>query len=246
MKEQSAADAGPYQLFILLLCVGALLLLGVDVALKLDPGTDKILLYADTVVCAIFFFDFLHCLYKAPDRRSYMLRWGWMDLLSSIPSVGPLRVGRAARIVRVLRVLRGIRSARAIAQFVLARRAQSAALAVIFLALLLLVVSSIAILQFETAPTSNITTADDAMWWAVTTMATVGYGDRYPVTAEGRLVAVTLMAGGVGIFGTFSGLVASWFLSPGEDKGEAEREKIRRLLVELHAKVDVGKPPTVG
>ena len=246
MKEQSATEAGPYQVFILLLCIGALMLLGVDVALKLDPGTHQILLYADTVLCAIFFFDFLHSLYKAPDRRSYMLRWGWVDLLSSIPSVGPLRAGRAARIVRVLRVLRGVRSARAIAQFVLARRAQSAALAVIFLALLLLVVSSIAILQFETAATSNITTADDAMWWAVTTMATVGYGDRYPVTAEGRLVAVTLMAGGVGIFGTFSGLVASWFLSPGEDNGEAERSEIRRLLVDLHAKVGASRPPTLG
>lgn len=52
------------------------------------------------------------------------------------------------------------------------------------------------------------------MWWAISTMTTVGYGDAYAVTSEGRLVAVFLMAAGVGVFGTLAGLAASWFLSP--------------------------------
>ena len=60
----------------------------------------------------------------------------------------------------------------------------------------------------------HITTAEDALWWAMTTITTVGYGDRYPTTTEGRLVAVGLMAVGVGLFGTLSGLAASWFTQP--------------------------------
>lgn len=52
------------------------------------------------------------------------------------------------------------------------------------------------------------------MWWAVSTMTTVGYGDRFPITTEGRVAAIILMAAGVGVFGTVSGLVASRFLSP--------------------------------
>ncbi len=68
----------------------------------------------------------------------------------------------------------------------------------------MIVSCSIAILQFEAiAPDGNIRTAQDAMWWAVSTMTTVGYGDTYPVTFEGRIVAVFLMASGVGAFGVF-------------------------------------------
>jgi voltage-gated potassium channel len=234
-------EAGPYQLFVLILCVWAIVLLGAETVLTLDPETRTILVYADTVVCGIFFIDFLNSLYRAPNRTHYMLRWGWIDLLSSIPTIGVLRLGRAARILRVLRVLRGIRSARVIAHFLTERRAQSAFLASVLIALLFVVVSSIAALQFETAANGNIQSAEDAMWWAVSTMTTVGYGDRYPISAEGRLVAVFLMAAGVGVFGTFSGLVASWFLSPKAEDTESELEKVRLMLAELSAKLDT--PP---
>jgi voltage-gated potassium channel len=77
-------------------------------------------------------------------------------------------------------------------------------------AVLVIFTAAIAALEFE-RETGNIKTAEDALWWAVTTITTVGYGDRYPTTTEGRLVAVGLMAVGVGLFGTLSGAAASWF-----------------------------------
>ena len=66
-------------------------------------------------------------------------------------------------------------------------------------------------------------------------MTTVGYGDRYPVTTEGRLVAVALMIVGVALFGTFTAFVASWFV---EEEGIAEevsqlRDEIRQLREEI-------------
>jgi voltage-gated potassium channel len=76
------------------------------------------------------------------------------------------------------------------------KRTESAFLAVALVAILLLIGSSISILQVETAPESNIKTADDALWWALSTITTVGYGDRYPVTPEGRFVAGLLMCAG--------------------------------------------------
>jgi voltage-gated potassium channel len=79
-------------------------------------------------------------------------------------------------------------------------------------ALLLIVFCSIAVLHFETDPESNIKTAEDALWWAFATITTVGYGDCYPVTWEGRLIAAILMCAGVGLFGTFSGFLAAWFI----------------------------------
>ena len=228
---------GPYQLFMLVLCVLTLLSLAVSVTVPLEPSSRTVLEHADNVVCALFFGDFLHSLYTAPNRMAYFFKWGWIDLLSSIPAVGPLRLGRFARVVRVLRVIRAVKSARAIAMLLLAKREQSALLAGVLLGLLLVVCSSIAILQFETEATSNIKTAGDALWWSMTTMSTVGYGDRYPVTTGGRIVAVFLMAGGVGIFGTLSGLVASWFLTPSQKEQDTDLDGIRAALADIQRRL---------
>ena len=223
----------PYQLFMLALCGWALLLLAGGTFVKVDDSTRTILNYADYAICALFFADFCYTLWRSDNRLRYLRTWGWIDLLSSIPTVDALRWGRAVRIMRILRVLRLIKSARTIVSFVVDKRAQSAFLAAIMLSLLLLVSASIAILQFELPAGGNIASAEDAMWWAVTTMTTVGYGDRYPITSEGRLIAVFLMASGVGLFGTMSGLVASWFLAPGEKESDAELLEIKRLLLEM-------------
>ena len=75
------------------------------------------------------------------------------------------------------------------------------------------------------------------MWWSISTMTTVGYGDRFPTTSEGRLIAVLLMAAGVGLFGTLSGLVAGWFLSPAAEEADEDREEIKRLLNALRQQV---------
>jgi len=214
----SAGTRSSYQLFMLALCAIALAFLAVQSSPSLDGESRAILEYADFAICILFFIDFVYSFATAPDRLKYMRTWGWIDLVSSIPVVGPLRLGRAVRIVRILRVLRGVRSARLIVQIVMTNRTQSAFLGAVTLALLLIVCSSIAVLQFENAPTSNIHTGGDALWWAVTTMSTVGYGDFYPVTTEGRIVAVFLMAGGIGVFGTFSALLAAWFI--GTKEGE--------------------------
>ncbi|MFN0175157.1 MAG: potassium channel family protein [Saprospiraceae bacterium] len=79
-------------------------------------------------------------------------------------------------------------------------------------AILMIVFSSIAILQVEDDPNSNIKTGEDALWWSYVTITPVGYGDKYPVTTEGRMIAIALMTVGVRLFGTFTALMASWFV----------------------------------
>jgi len=226
-------DVTPYQLFMLVLCIFALVILGAETVLPLDDSTTVILRYADNALCVLFLVDFVSNLLRAPNRLRYMAGWGWIDLLSSIPALDALRIGRAARLFRIVRVLRALKSARALAHYVISKRAQSAGLAAVLVALVLLVFSSIAVLQFEPSQGGNIVTAEDAMWWAVSTMTTVGYGDRFPITSEGRLIAVLLMAAGVGVFGTLSGLVAGWFLSPAAKEADDDAEEIKHLIIEL-------------
>jgi voltage-gated potassium channel len=233
-----AKSVTPYQFFMLALCIWALVILGAGSFVPLDPATRAILDYADAVVCLVFLGDFVNSVVQAPRRLHYLLTWGWIDLLSSIPTIGVFRWGRAARIMRILRVIRGLRSARAVAHFLASKRHQSAFLASLLLCLLILISCSIAILQFEVPANGNIATAEDAMWWAASTMTTVGYGDKYPITSEGRLVAVFLMAAGVGAFGVLSGLVASWFLSPAVRETDSDVEELKTMIKQLQAQLE--------
>jgi voltage-gated potassium channel len=232
MQAESSKSPSPgYQFFMLLLCLYALGVLAAQTVVRLEPQTRSILDYTDGVVCAFFLLDFGISLFRAPDRWKYFITWGWLDLLSSIPTIDIARWGRAARVLRVFRVLRGLRATKLLASLVLRRRAESTFLAASLVALLLVTFCSIAVLHFETEPESNIKTAGDAMWWAVATVTTVGYGDRYPITGEGRFIAAILMAAGVGLFGTFSGFLAAWFL--GSEETESQHREIARLRVEL-------------
>jgi voltage-gated potassium channel len=232
----------PFSVFILFLSIYAVVALAVASFVKISADTRAVLGYADTFVCGLFFLDFIVNLWRAPNRIRYLVTWGWLDLLSSIPAIDALRLGRAARILRIIRVLRGIRATKVLSEFILYRRAQSAFLAALLVSVLLVVFSASAVLQFETSPEANIRSPEDAVWWAIVTVTTVGYGDKFPLSSEGRLIAALLMTAGVGLFGTFSGYVAAWFLeSPVRHSAEIEaidalsqqvaelRDEIRRL-----------------
>ena len=118
--------AGPYQLFMLILCAYVLLALAAGAFLPMDSSSREVLEYVDTGICVLFLIDFMYSLAIAHNRQRYFFTWGWIDLLSSIPAVGPFRWGRAVRLVRILRLIRGVRSAREMTDYLLARRAESA------------------------------------------------------------------------------------------------------------------------
>ena len=221
-----------YHLAMLVLSLYAIAALAAEAAMRLDPQIRAVLSYADYAVCALFAFDFFVSLWRAPHRLRYLSTWGWLDLLSSVPVLSVARWGRVARVARVFRVLRGIKATKEISSVLLQQRARNTFLAVSLLALLLVVTCSIAVLHFEIVPESNIHTAADAVWWSFATITTVGYGDRYPVTPEGRIVAVVLMCAGVGLFGTFSGFVAAWFLGPSAS-AESEIAKLRTEIAAI-------------
>jgi voltage-gated potassium channel len=229
-----------YLLFILAISLIALAVLAVDGLVAVNSETRQILRYVDTVLCVLFFGDFLYCFARAENKAKYMLTWGWLDLISSIPAIEPLRWGRAARVVRVLRVLRGIRSARILMRFILERRRQSAALAALLATVLAVGVSSIAVLELERAAAdeANVRTAEDALWWSVVTMTTVGYGDHYPVTMGGRIVAILLMFVGVGLIGIWAGIATSWFLATSEEKQDDTIEALRREVRALREAIE--------
>ncbi len=114
------------------------------------------------------------------------------------------------RFLRLLRLLAAVSTlARVLRDDFRGRVGTSLAVAVALLSF----VAALGVYEAERdAPDASITTFGDALWWVLTTITTVGYGDRYPVTTEGRLVAAGLMLSGIAVLGTVTAGIASWFL----------------------------------
>lgn len=219
-----------YQIFILIVSIYSLLQLAVETMFNLNSSTSQILEVSDFFVCGIFFLDFLLLFFRAGSKTRYFFTWGWLDLLSSIPAIQAFRWWRIARVIRILRFLRILRSTRIIGKAILGRKIQSVFLSVVLIAFTLIVTSSILVLNFESKAGGPIKTPFDAIWWSISTLTTVGYGDVYPVSIEGRMVAIVLMVAGVGIFGTFSGFIASWIIGPTQKKEAIDLGELREEL----------------
>lgn len=211
-QEQTIQEEGfgPLNIAVLFLSIYVLVALLIETFYIIPGEISRLLTYIDNIICAFFFLEFCIRFYNTKNKLKF-LRWGWVDLLSSIPMVTFLRAGRILRLIRLLRILRAFRSTQHFISHVFHNRAKGALTIASVLGVLIIIFSSIAILQVEVDPNSNIKTAEDAIWWAYVTITTVGYGDKFPVTTEGRIIGVILMTAGVGLFGTFTAYVASWF-----------------------------------
>ena len=194
-----------YEIFIFLLSVLSLLNIFIFILPGMDPLVKGVILIMDIFITLIFFLDFLFRLFTADSKSDYVLRqYGWADLLSSLPF-------QATKIFRVFRVIKIVRLSRAFGSGTIVRelrenRAGSALFLTIFLVIIVFEFGGSLIVAVEAAdPQSNIKTAGDGVWWAFVTITTVGYGDQFPVTQNGRLVGMLTMMLGVGLFGVLTG-----------------------------------------
>jgi len=115
---------------------------------------------------------------------------------------------------------------------------------ILLTAFLLVVFSSVSILLCEPEAgasaankDSRILNAEDAVWWSISTITTVGYGDKVPATLEDRILGMVLMTAGMGLFSGLSGLVASLFLGE-QKKRSSESQEILDGLAALQAKLE--------
>jgi voltage-gated potassium channel Kch len=213
-RDALREEVGPsYELFIV--AVSTLSLVNIVIFLgPFDGPTKEIAGIVDLLLSLILLADFFGRLWLAEPWQDYFFRRrGFLDLLGSLP-FPVVRVFRVVRVYRGVVRVRGL-GGRKLARQLIRERAQAALLAASFLVILVLEVGSmLVVLAEQNAPHANIRTGGDALWWAVVTVATVGYGDRYPVTTIGRLIGVVMIVVGVGLFGIFTGYLARMFLAP--------------------------------
>ncbi|MDN5977904.1 potassium channel family protein [Acidipropionibacterium jensenii] len=169
---------------------------------RMDADIRTSLNLATWTIWAAFAVDLAIRLWLADRTASYALHH-WYDVaLVVLPMLRPLRLLRLIALVRILDRSATTSLVGRTAVYLAAAASASVGL------------GSLAILDAERgAHGANITTFGDALWWACETVTTVGYGDRYPVTGQGRAVAVVLMLVGIGLIGSVTATVAATILA---------------------------------
>ncbi len=187
----------------------------------------KIIHHYQFLFGAVFLVDFFVELWRAPNRKTY-LRWGWINLATAIPAWPIMQFGRLFRIIQITRKLSELHQQQGVILFLFSNKAKLSLVVVFLIFAVTLVGCTLAVLRFESGVEgANIHTNAEALWWAIVTVTTVGYGDYYPVTDGGRIIAVILMIVGIGTFSTFTASIGSMLVS---EKHLQEPEMLKKLV----------------
>jgi voltage-gated potassium channel len=221
----------PWDWFVLAIAIVSLLLVVVETFANMSAETLHRLTLVDRVACGIFLLDVVIRWRREGWSRGFW-KWGWVDLLASIPFDAAFRTLQVVRIYRIVRVIRALYKLQEVAT---GTSLTEKLLALPGIAFVMVLFSTNLILEAERgAPGSTIRTGGDALWWALTTVTTVGYGDTVPVTGEGRVIAAVLMLVGIALFGSMSAIITSKLILPKETK---DHEEMRREMRALHAEI---------
>ena len=195
---------------ILIFSIFSLALLPIQMLYKGSEDIQQIVDSADHLLCLFFFTDFLKQFIQAKGARLAYMKYGWIDLLSSIPIIPGAALGRVFRILRILKVLRQVSKLSDITEGLFRNPTAGAFAVTLVVAVSTIFMSAFLVLEAESNVVgARIKNAGDALWWAVTTVTTVGYGDVYPITTAGRYVGVITMFVGISVAGSLTASMAS-------------------------------------
>jgi voltage-gated potassium channel len=190
-----------------------------------DPAVRRACTITEWLVWTSFAVDYMTRVYLANERWLFVRRHPFALIAVLLPLVQPLRL---MRLISAL-LLVGHR-ARMTSQIQVTTYVAGSCAG-------LLAFGSLAVLEVERdSPGSNIHTLGDALWWAFTTMTTVGYGDTTPTTTLGRVLAVALMLSGIALLGVVTANIAAWFIARFEredDESSAHAQAIADLTAEV-------------
>jgi voltage-gated potassium channel len=219
---------------MMVLALAIIPLLVLPLVFELSPGMESTFFTLDWLIWAAFVVQYGVRLYLALGKRHFVSH-NIIDLVFVlIPFLRPLRIVRSARAFRLLRAMRGtvilLRAVDAV-QDVLKKHKLGYTL---LIAMVVVVGSGLLVATLEESdPARNIQSIPDGLWWAVTTITTVGYGDRFPVTAVGRAVGAVVMILGIGLFGLLAASLASFFIEKDMEKELDEPRRVHRRLESL-------------
>ena len=230
----------PFSLFMIFLNLVAVIVAALTFSLSnLPENVRSLMIQIDTMMSIILFSDFAWRFFQLEksDRKRFWLPWGIIDLLGCMPAFPVFRFFRIFRLIRLFQGMREIGARQIFAQ-VRDQMAASYLWGATTLAIPLVLISGWWIQRVEAdscaADVSGaICSFGDGVWWAFVTVTTVGYGDRFPVSGSGRLLAGILMTIGVVVFGLFTSYLATTFLKEEYDQIDQELAAVKQELAEI-------------
>lgn len=232
---------------------------GLAISLETVPNlpdwADQALRILELVVLVIFLLEYVTRLICAPHPLRYALSfWGIIDLMACLPLLAfaapELAAVRVLRLMRLAALLKLLHTNRAVKRLENALKQIKGELAVFaFLAMIILYIAAVGIYIFEhAAQPEAFSSIPMSLWWAVVSFTTVGYGDIYPITSEGRIFTTVLLFIGLGVIAVPTALITSALIHSDvakrvEDEIELElRDKVKR---EVHNELDpIKRKPT--
>ena len=195
---------------------------------KLSASTYFWLNQFDTFVCIFYIADWFDK-WKIKKYSKQYLKWGWVDLILAIP----LSQAVWFQYHTVIRFFRALKALKYIHDYFHSDTKSSKFVDCCIISIAFIAFATIGVFNCEKhVDGANIKNLSDSIWWAMATITTIGYGDRFPVSDLGRFVAGFVMVGGVGLYASFTGFIVSKFIND---------ERIDKLVEEnksLHAKLD--------
>lgn len=230
--DSNLVERVTYNAFIILVTLISLGVVFLYYLVPLPEQVDQVLFIVNVIDALILLFDFGVRLFMAPKKLRYLLPLGLLDLVGSLPGVPYLRLLRIPSMLINWRMVRHTAPGEVL-RMARARLAESTLLSGILLVFFVMTVGGMAIVYVE-APVegSNIKTGGDALWYALVTIATVGYGDRYPITEPGRLIGSAMILVGVGIFSILTGFISTQFLSKRHSAKAGENGQARQEMAQ--------------
>lgn len=221
------------ELPLLILALAMVPLLIVPLLIDLPNGVEAALTAGEWFIWTAFALEYVTRLALTRERWRFVRR-EWPDLLIILlPFLRPLRVVRSARALRLLRLGRlaaFLGEATQTGRRVLTRHGLQYAVLVTLVAV---VGAAGLVLAVEDGSGGSIDSFGDALWWAITTVTTVGYGDTFPVTPAGRGIAAFLMVSGIALFGVLAANVAAFFVEQQDGHDDEVRDRLDEILRRL-------------
>ena len=230
-----------------ILAIVSIALVAIESLVSVSEGTLMGIYIADLLICVVFAWDFAMRL-RSSESKSRFMKTNGFEILAMIPAIALYALGAIPAISTALRSLRLVRVVRVVFLVARMRRAmsksgrflqQSHLLAMFGITISIIFIGAFAVLLLEAGtPNAQITNFSDAIWWTISTVTTVGYGDIVPNSIAGRIMGMVLMVVGIGVMAGFISQVSATLVES-RIKHNTEKDDFRTSIVkEIKDRID--------